>query len=92
MAEPDDAGQRRSYHHGNLRQGLIDAALPLIEAKGPLGFTLAEAARGAGVSTAAPYRHFRGRDELIEAVAEEGFLLFGDQLESAWNGGRPSAL
>lgn len=93
MAGPhDDTGQRRSYHHGNLRQGLIDAALPLIEAKGPLGFTLAEAARGAGVSTAAPYRHFRGRDELIEAVAEAGFVLFTGQLEAAWNDARPSAL
>jgi AcrR family transcriptional regulator len=88
----DDPGPRRAYHHGNLRQGLIDAALPLIEEKGPLGFTLAEAARGAGVSTAAPYRHFRGRDELIEAVAEQGFNLFADQLDDAWNEGRPSAL
>lgn len=90
--DPEETGTRRGYHHGNLRQGLIDAALPLIEAKGPLGFTLSEAARGAGVSTAAPYRHFRGRDELIEAVAEQGFKLFGDWLERAWNDGRPSPL
>lgn len=88
----EDAGARRTYHHGNLRQGLIDAALPLIEAKGPLGFTLAEAARGVGVSSAAPYRHFRGRDDLIEAVAEQGFELFAEQLEAAWNNGRPSPL
>ncbi len=87
-----DTGRRRSYHHGNLRQALIDAALPLIEAKGPLGFTLAEAARAAGVSTAAPYRHFRGRDELIEAVAQQGYATFADRLERAWNDGRPSAL
>ena len=89
-----DAGEepRRSYHHGNLRQALVAATLGLIEEKGPLGFTLAEAARTAGVSAAAPYRHFRGRDELVEEVARQGFVIFGDLLERAYNEGRPSAL
>jgi AcrR family transcriptional regulator len=83
---------RKTYHHGNLRQALVEATLRLIEERGPLGFTLAEAARQAGVSTAAPYRHFRGRDELIEEVAHQGFEIFADALEAAFNDGRPSAL
>lgn len=84
--------RRRSYHHGNLREALIEASLGLIEAKGPLGFTLAEAARQAGVSAAAPYRHFRGRDELIESVAIRGFEMFAGKLDAAWNRGRPTLL
>jgi AcrR family transcriptional regulator len=48
----------RGYHHGNLREELVRAALALIAEKGPAGFTFAEAARWAGVSPAAPYRHF----------------------------------
>lgn len=59
---------RDSYHHGNLRQALIEATVGLIEQKGPMAFTLAEAARQAGVSAAAPYRHFAGREQLLEEV------------------------
>jgi AcrR family transcriptional regulator len=93
MADPDpEAEGRKSYHHGNLREALVAASLRLIEERGPLGFTLAEAARAAGVSAAAPYRHFRGRDELVEEVARQGFWMFGDRLERAWNDGRPSPL
>jgi AcrR family transcriptional regulator len=91
MADPD-AEPRKSYHHGNLREALVAATLRLIEERGPLGFTLAEAARVAGVSAAAPYRHFRGRDELVEEVARQGYVMFADRLERAWNDGRPSAL
>jgi AcrR family transcriptional regulator len=88
----DDREPRKSYHHGNLREALVAATLGLIEERGPLGFTLAEAARLAGVSAAAPYRHFRGRDELIEEVARQGFQMFADRLEAARNDGRPSGL
>ncbi len=83
---------RKSYHHGNLRQALVEATLSLVEEKGPLGFTLAEAARLAGVSAAAPYRHFRNREDLIAEVARQGFVIFGEQLERAFNEGRPSPL
>jgi AcrR family transcriptional regulator len=86
------AGARRGYHHGNLREALAAAALGLIEEKGPRGFSMAEAARLAGVSPAAPYRHFRGRDELIAEVARLGFEIFADRLERAYDDGRPSAL
>src|SRR5262245_59269617 len=82
-------GSRRGYHHGNLRQALIDAALDLIAEKGPAGFTFAEAARHAGVSPAAPYRHFRDRDALMADVARRGFERFEQQLAAAWNEGRP---
>ncbi|HVH77415.1 MAG TPA: TetR/AcrR family transcriptional regulator [Stellaceae bacterium] len=83
---------RRGYHHGNLRQALIEAALELIAAKGPAGFTVAEAARAAGVSPAAPYRHFRDREELLADVAVIGFQHFADALAGAWDEGRPEVL
>jgi AcrR family transcriptional regulator len=83
---------RRGYHHGNLREALIRAALALIAEKGPSGFTFAEAARSAGVSPAAPYRHFRDRDELMADVARRGFERFEKDLAQAWNGGAPDAL
>jgi AcrR family transcriptional regulator len=90
---PTDGGQgRRGYHHGNLREALIDAALELIAAKGPAGFTIAEAARLAGVSPAAPYRHFRDADALLAEVAVRGFDRLADRLGKAWNGGRPDAV
>ena len=81
---------RRGYHHGNLREALIQAALDLIAKKGPGGFTFADAARSAGVSSAAPYRHFRDRDALIADVARRGFELFAAHLDRAWNDGRPN--
>lgn len=82
-------GGRRGYHHGNLREALIEAALSLIAEKGAAGFSFADAARSAGVSAAAPYRHFRDRDALLADVAERGFTLFTERLEAAWADGRP---
>ena len=83
---------RGSYHHGNLREALIAAALELIGEKGPAGFSFAEAARSAGVSPAAPYRHFRDRDALLADVAARGFELFTARLEAAWNDGAPDPM
>ena len=83
---------KRGYHHGNLRQGLVDAALVLIEKKGPSGFTLSEAAKSAGVTPAAVYRHFAGREELIAECALQGHRIFGDLMEFAFKDGQPSAL
>lgn len=71
---------RHGYHHGNLKEALIAAARKLIAEHGPQGFTLNEASRTAGVSPSAPYRHFRDRNALIEATAEEGFNLFRERL------------
>jgi AcrR family transcriptional regulator len=83
---------RRGYHHGDLREALIKAALGLIAEKGPAGFTFADAARSAGVSSAAPYRHFRDRESLLADVARRGFELFAAELAAAWNDGRPDPL
>jgi AcrR family transcriptional regulator len=71
---------------------LIRAALDLIAEKGPSGFTFAEAARFAGVSPAAPYRHFRDRDELLASVALRGFAQFEAALVQAWNEGTPDPI
>jgi AcrR family transcriptional regulator len=84
----DEPGER-GYHHGNLREELIRAALELIARKGTAGLTIAEAARFAGVSPAAPYRHFRDRDELLASVALRGFEQFQATLARAWDEGRP---
>lgn len=82
----------RGYHHGNLKEALVRAALELIAEKGPAGFTFADAARWAGVSPAAPYRHYRDRDALIADVARRGFEAFAAALERAWDEGRPDVL
>jgi AcrR family transcriptional regulator len=80
----------RGYHHGNLKEALVRAALELIAEKGPAGFTFADAARWAGVSAAAPYRHFRDRGDLLSDVARRGFEAFEQRLMRAWDEGRPS--
>ena len=82
----------RGYHHGNLKEALVRAALELIAQKGPAGFTFADAARWAGVSPAAPYRHYRDRDALLADVAQRGFDAFTTALEKAWNDGKPDVL
>src|SRR5471030_342381 len=74
MAKPKlDSG--RSYHHGDLKEALLKASLELVREKGPHGFTLAEVCRKAGVSVAAPYRHYRDREALLAVIAESGFEL-----------------
>lgn len=83
---------KRGYHHGNLRQALVEAALRLIEEKGPTGFTLSEAAKQAGVTPAAVYRHFAGREDLIAEAARQGYEIFADVMEFAYQSGQPSAL
>jgi len=82
----------RGYHHGNLKEALLQAALDLIAQKGAAGFTFADAARMAGVSPAAPYRHFRDRDELLSSIAQRGFEQFEAQLAAAWDDGRPDTV
>jgi AcrR family transcriptional regulator len=83
---------KRGYHHGNLKQALIDAALVLIKDRGPTGFTLSEAAKKAGVTPAAVYRHFVGREDLIAEAARQGYEIFADLMEYAYAKGQPSAL
>jgi AcrR family transcriptional regulator len=87
-----DQGRERGYHHGNLKEALLQAALDLIGQKGAAGFTFADAARMAGVSPAAPYRHFRDRDELLSSIAQRGFEQFEQILGGAWDDGRPDTM
>jgi AcrR family transcriptional regulator len=86
MSDHKSPRDKRAYHHGNLREALIEAALKLITEHGSDGLTLSEAARMAGVSPAAPYRHFKDRNSLMSAVAEQGFAAFADILEKAAKG------
>ena len=83
---------KRGYHHGNLRQALVEAALSLIAEKGPTGFTLSEAAKLADVTPAAVYRHFAGREELLAEVARQGYDIFAALMEFAYDNGKPTAL
>src|SRR4029450_13128283 len=75
-------GRRRGprYHHGNLPQALRDAALALITEAGADALTLRGAAKRAGVSQAAPYRHFRNKEALLAAVAEDVFRAMAEAM------------
>ena len=88
----EDRRAEGGYHQGNLMAGLLQAALGLIAEKGPAGFTFADAARTAGVSAAAPYRHFRDRDDLLASIAQRGFEQFEATLTAAWDDGRPDTV
>ena len=74
-------GKKRPYHHGNLRQALIDGALELIEERGVSALTLREVARRVGVTHAAPQRHFADRAALVDRIADgqrDGSVAQGD--------------
>jgi AcrR family transcriptional regulator len=80
---PDAAESKRdTYHHGDLKRALTDAALQLVQEKGPKGFTLREVARRAGVSAAAPYRHFADKAQLLAAAATQGFVQLHEALDA----------
>ena len=78
---------RKGYHHGNLKEALVEAARRFIAERGLGGFTLVDAARLAGVTPAALYRHFSGRDALVSEVAGRGFTLLAERLGRAVRGG-----
>jgi AcrR family transcriptional regulator len=79
MDKPD----KKSYHHGELRNTLIRAGIELISESGASGIDLRKVARKAGVSHAAPYRHFSDKKTLIAAISEEGFKQLWDEMEQA---------
>ena len=83
---------RPSYHHGRLKDALIEAARELVAERGPAGFTLADAAKRVGVTGAAPYRHFADRQALMQELALRGFALFDERQRAAWQNGRPDAV
>ncbi len=74
---------KKKYHHGDLREGLLEAVRGLIEIHGPDGFSIAEACRKAGVSTAAPYKHFKDRDEILHGVILSAMHRMGAAMEAA---------
>jgi AcrR family transcriptional regulator len=80
---PDLAKDPAEYHHGNLRQALVETGLLLIREQGLDALSLREAARKAGVSEAAPYRHFSNKESLLAAIAADGFLKLHEKLERA---------
>lgn len=75
---------RRGYHHGNLREELIRVTRDIIAERSPQGFLISDAAKAAGVSPAAPYRHFKSKEDLIAAIALEAFPRIGEKLQSAF--------
>lgn len=82
-AETGTAEKRGRYHHGDLRAKLIEATRDLVETKGPDHFSVSEACRVAGVSTAAPYKHFKDKDEMLRAVALDGMARHKILMEEA---------
>lgn len=74
------------YHHGNLRQALLEAALTILEQQGEEGLGLRDLARAVGVSPSAPYRHFDSRAALLEALAVTGFGRFTAAMEAVAQG------
>ena len=80
----------RTYHHGDLKAALVEAAAAIVRTKGLEALTLREVARRTGVSAAAPYRHFPDRRALVAAVAERGFRRLGEAMEEGMKsaGGR----
>jgi len=75
-----EQSKHQTYHHGDLRNALLIAAIELIEEHGSDQFIMVDAARRAGVSNAAPYRHFKDKDELLQAVIDLGFLGLTEQI------------
>lgn len=82
---------KRPYHRVNLKQSLLDAAVGLIAEVGPQSFTLREVARRAGVSHNAPYRHFQDKDDLLAAVAAQGFHRLTESMKKAMSKGGTAA-
>ncbi len=82
----ENPGDKRGYHHGNLKEALIEAARRFIAERGLGGFTLVDAAKLVGVTPAALYRHFRGREALVAEVAFRGYGQLAERLARALAG------
>lgn len=79
----------KPYHHGDLRRALISAGMALLAEEGATALDLRKVARKAGVSHAAPYRHFEDKRELLAAIAEEGFMKLTEQISAAVSASAP---
>ncbi|MEM1114425.1 MAG: TetR/AcrR family transcriptional regulator [Pseudomonadota bacterium] len=78
---PSTAKNTRQYHHGDLHNALIVAAAELIEERGSDDFAMIDAARKAGVSSAAPYRHFKDKEDLLAGVSDLAFWAFSSEIQ-----------
>lgn len=74
---------KKNYHHGHLKDQLLEAVRQLVEEQGPDSFSIAEACRRAGVSTAAPYKHFRDRDDIMHGVVLGAMHRMGEAMSRA---------
>jgi AcrR family transcriptional regulator len=86
--------EKKNYHHGHLKEQLLEAVRQLVEEQGPDSFSIAEACRRAGVSTAAPYKHFKDRDEILHGVVLGAMHRMGAAMQkgrAGAPGGRPRA-
>ncbi|KUJ80997.1 TetR/AcrR family transcriptional regulator [Ruegeria profundi] len=81
-----ETASKKAYHHGDLRAALIDATRQLVEEKGPDSFSVSDACRLAGVSTAAPYKHFKDKTEMLVAVVLEGMARHRENMLAALEG------
>lgn len=94
--KPKGAGRSRhrksEYHHGDLRAALVEESMGVLAKEGLDALTLREVARRAGVSQAAPYRHFRDRRALLGAIAAEGFARLGTAMGKAAEAGGPAGM
>jgi AcrR family transcriptional regulator len=89
---PTKVGQKSgAYHHGDLKAQLVEATRALVEEHGPDRFSVAQACRLAGVSTAAPYRHFETRQDMLDAVSEDGLRRMHTRLIAAAKGHAPGS-
>lgn len=77
------ASGKSSYHHGDLRKALIDQAISIIEEEGAEQVTLRRLGREVGVSPMAAYRHFASKEDLLQYVAQQGFVTLTEILQSA---------
>ncbi len=84
MNEPNPLiEEKKKYHHGDLKEQLLEAVRQLIEEHGPDGFKIAEACRLAGVSTAAPYKHFKDRQDILHGVVMSAMARMGEAMQAA---------
>src|SRR5258708_6887496 len=83
--------RKKSYHHGDLRRALLDAALALLEKSGVEALTLREGARRVGVTAGAPYHHFADKEAIVASVAEEGFVELGEAMAAARDAADPAS-
>lgn len=83
MAQKEKKKAIKKYHHGDLKNALLRSSVQLLKSNGPQSFSIRELALSLGVSSAAPYRHFKTKEKIFAGLAEEGFVLLSKGFEDA---------